>query len=72
MIIACQSGIMHMFWNSSAEEDAAEIITKLIDKKYARYLDDEKGIRKVTNALARLGHDFSDIKEAIRNYIEEE
>ena len=55
-----------------AEEDATEIITKLIDKKYARYLDDEKGIRKVTNALARLGHDFSDIKEAIRNYIEEE
>ena len=54
-----------------SEENPKEKIFELIDKKYARYLDDEKGIKKVTNALARLGHDFSDIKEVIREYIEE-
>ena len=55
-----------------SEEDATQKICELIDKKYARYLDDEKGVRKVTNALVRLGHNYSDIKEAINLYLEEE
>lgn len=54
-----------------AELDAKEKIFEIVDKKYARYLTDERGVKKVTNALARLGHNFSDIKEVIKEYLEE-
>lgn len=54
-----------------AEFDFKEKLYELVDKKYARYLTDEKGVKKVTNALARLGHNFSDIKEVIKDYLEE-
>lgn len=53
-------------------DEAVEKIKELIDRKYARYLTDRKGIQKVTNALARLGHNFGDIKQAIIEYMEEE
>ena len=32
------------------------------------YLTDEKGVQKVTNALARLGHSYSDIRQVLREY----
>lgn len=54
------------------ELDAKEGIEKLIDKKYAKYLGDLKGRQKVINALARLGHSYSDIKEVIQKYTEDE
>lgn len=43
-------------------------IIELIDKKYKRYLGDETGIRKVKNALARLGYSYSDINSALKEY----
>lgn len=38
----------------------------LIEKKYMRYLFDEKGIKKTINALMRLGYSYSEIKDALR------
>lgn len=49
-------------------EDSSERIMELIDKKYARYLTDEKGVKKVKAALARLGYSFADINAAISEY----
>ena len=43
-------------------------IIELIEKKYKRYLGDETGIRKVKNALARLGYNYSDINSALKEY----
>ena len=52
----------------SLEIDPAKEIEVLIEKKYYRYLDDEKGLRKTVAALQRLGYSWSDIKSAIRKY----
>ncbi len=49
-------------------EDCSERLLELIDKKYARYLTDEKGVKKVKAALARLGYSFADINAAISEY----
>lgn len=49
-------------------EDSSERLLELIDKKYARYLTDEKGVKKVKAALARLGYSFADINAAISEY----
>ncbi len=49
-------------------EDSSERLLELIDKKYARYLTDEKGVKKVKAALARLGYSFVDINAAISEY----
>ncbi len=48
--------------------DCSERLLELIDKKYARYLTDEKGVKKVKAALARLGYSFADINAAISDY----
>ncbi len=63
------------FTRSVAEEairlvyaDPKEQIRDLLDQRYARYLTDQKGVQKVTNALARLGHSYGDIKDVIREY----
>lgn len=49
-------------------EGSSERLLELIDKKYARYLTDEKGVKKVKAALARLGYSFADINAAISEY----
>ncbi len=49
-------------------EDCSERLLELIDKKYARYLTDDKGVKKVKAALARLGYSFADINAAINEY----
>ena len=49
-------------------EDCSERVLELIDKKYARYLTDDKGVKKVKAALARLGYSFADINAAISEY----
>lgn len=41
-------------------------IIEIINKKYIRYLGDEKGIKKTVSALQRLGYGWSDIKSALR------
>lgn len=48
--------------------DPARELEALIEKKYARFLSDEKGMRKTVSALQRLGYSWSDIKAAIRKY----
>lgn len=42
-------------------------IIELLNTKYARYLSDEKGIRKTVASLQRLGYGWSDIKSALRS-----
>lgn len=51
-----------------ADTDPKQQIRDLLDQRYARYLVDEKGVRKVMNALARLGHSYTDMKEVIAEY----
>ncbi len=41
-------------------------IIELLKTKYARYLNDEKGIKKTVAALQRLGYGWSDINSALR------
>lgn len=53
-----------------AEIDPADQLNALIEKKYARYLGDEKGRKKVVGALLRLGHRYEDIKRALEQYQE--
>ena len=43
----------------------SESLVNLIERKYARYLGDEKGERKTFNALARMGYSYSEIKDAL-------
>lgn len=72
----CRKGIA----KSVAEEalsacamDPLEQITELLDRKYARMLQNPQNKQKVINALARLGFQYGDIKTAISEYgIEEE
>jgi regulatory protein len=43
----------------------------LILKKYSRYMNDDKGRKKVSSALSRAGFKWEDIKNAFRRYLEE-
>ena len=47
------------------EPDPVEKIKEIIEKKYLRYLQDEKGYRRAVNGLQRLGYRYEDIKQAI-------
>lgn len=51
---------------------AADQLDELIRKKYYRNLGDKKGNLKVIAALARLGFQYGDIRQAIDNYLEED
>lgn len=55
-----------------AEPDPREAIREMIDKKYARCLDDEKGRRRTVAALQRMGYRWDDIRSALREFIAEE
>ncbi len=66
-----QKGIERLLAEEALDEvdaDPLDQLRELIDRRYARYLTDEKGAQKVTNALARLGHSYSDIREVLREY----
>lgn len=52
--------------------DCCESIKAIIDKKYARYLSDEKGKRRCVNGLLRLGYSYSDINSVLREYTDTE
>ena len=53
------------------EDDTMERLIELINKKYIRYLTDEKGYQKVRSALARMGYSFSDINTALEQFGED-
>jgi regulatory protein len=53
------------------EEETEERLEALVERKYSRYLVDRKGVTKVTNALARLGYSYSDIKAVLENFMDE-
>lgn len=52
--------------------DPREQIRELIEQKYERYLADRKGLQKTVNALMRLGYNYYDVKDVVREYYEEE
>lgn len=52
--------------------DPARAIEKLLEKKYARDLGDEKGRRRAVAALQRLGYRWDDIKSALREFTGED
>ena len=54
----------------NVECDYEDSIRAVIDKKYLRYLNDEKGRRRCVNALMRLGYSYSDIKSVLSDYTE--
>ena len=49
------------------EQGVDERLRRLIDKKFMRYLGDEKGVNRVKNSLVRYGYDYSDINKALRD-----
>lgn len=50
------------------EDSVPERIAEIIDKKYARYLTDEKGVQKVKAALVRQGYSFSEVNKVLAEY----
>ena len=57
---------------AEAAPDPARAIQKLIEKKYARLLGDEKGRRRAAAALQRLGYRWDDIRSALREFTDED
>lgn len=51
------------------DDEVKERICELIEKKYSRRLDDEEDRRKVRAALARRGFSYSDINDAMRDFL---
>ena len=49
----------------SLVEPDENLLQQLIERKYLRYLGDEKGRNKVIAALMRLGHDYGDVIQAV-------
>lgn len=45
--------------------DESELVS-LIERKFGRYLGDEKGIHKTVNALLRMGYSYGEIRDALR------
>lgn len=56
---------------SEYEEDTEERLSELVERKYARYLTDRKGVQKVKAALVRQGYSYSDINAVLDDYIDE-
>ena len=52
------------------EPDPVEQIVSLLETKYARYLDDEKGRARAVNGLKSMGYSWYDIKEAMTEFTE--
>lgn len=48
----------------SIESDSDEI-ADILEKKYGRFLDTEKGVTKAVNGLIRMGYSYSEIKAAL-------
>lgn len=66
-----QKGIDRLLAEELLDEchvDEQEQLSKLLQRKYARCLGDEKGRRRAVNALLRLGHPYEEIKRALEQY----
>ena len=50
------------------EEDSLARLEELVEKKYERYLTDEKGVKRVKNALLRQGYSYSEINAVLDLY----
>lgn len=56
---------------SETETDEEEQVRAVIEKKYARKLEQENGVQRVYAALVRKGFSFSAVKNALKKYSEE-
>lgn len=54
------------------EPDNIERIVDIIEKKYYNKMNDESGRKKVFAALTRMGYSFSDIREAMSEFSDDE
>ena len=52
-------------------EGTYERLYELVERKYLRYLDGEKGDIKVKNALVRLGYSYDIVKEVLADIKQE-
>lgn len=50
------------------EEESFSRLEELVERKYERYLTDEKGVKKVKNALLRQGYGFAEINAVLDLY----
>lgn len=50
------------------EEESFSRLEELVERKYERYLTDEKGVKKVKNALLRQGYGFAEINSVLDLY----
>ena len=55
-----------------AFEFPQERLVELIERKYIKYLCDEKGVNKTVNALLRLGYTYSEIRDSLREITDRE
>lgn len=53
-------------------EFPSERLTELIERKYSKYLDNEKGVNKTVNALLRLGYSYGEIKDSLKEIADRE
>ncbi len=56
---------------SEYEDGVFNRLFELINKKYYRCLDDDNGIKKVKNALARYGYSYEDINAVLEEILSE-
>lgn len=54
------------------EYDPRDNIRELIERKYERYLSDEKGVKRTVSALQRMGYSWGDISAVLKAYTKEE
>lgn len=50
------------------EEECFSRLEELVERKYERYLTDEKGVKKVKNALLRQGWSYSEVNAVLDLY----
>ena len=50
------------------EEESFSRLEELVERKYERYLTDEKGVKKVKNALLRQGWSYSEVNAVLDLY----
>ena len=50
------------------EEDSLARLEELVERKYERYLTDDKGVKRVRNALLRQGYSYSEINSVLDLY----
>lgn len=50
------------------EEETFSRLEELVERKYERYLTDEKGVKKVKNALLRQGYRYAEINAVLDLY----